>query len=96
MFEVLQEPICYGNVSGTSGADLLRRCWGYFRSRSVTALFAVLQEPICYGNVCGTAGTDLLGRYRFQTITLNTLSGLLGKTYCPKSYVGAAYNTTDN
>ena len=28
--------------------------------------------------------------YRFQTITLNTLLGLLGKTYCPKSYVGAA------
>ena len=44
----------------TAGADLLRQCFGYFRSRSVTAMFGVLQEPICYGAVCGTAGADLV------------------------------------
>ena len=63
MFCVLQEPICYGVVCGTSGADLLRQCMGYFRSRSVTAMFRVLQEPICYGTVCGIAVADVMAMF---------------------------------
>ena len=49
LFVVLQEPICYGIVFGTSGAGLLRHCLWYVRSRSVTALFVVLQEPSAAG-----------------------------------------------
>ena len=32
VFGALQEPICYGSVSGTARADLLRHCLGYYRS----------------------------------------------------------------
>ena len=36
---------------------------GYFRSRSVTAMFRVLQEPICYGTVCGIAVADVMAMF---------------------------------
>ena len=63
MYGLLQEPICYGNVSGTSGADLLRHrlwycssgCYGNVWCASGAVLsrrcLGVLQELVCYGSV---------------------------------------------
>lgn len=63
MYGLLQEPICYGNVSGTSGADLLRHrlwycssgCYGNVWCTSGAVLLrrclGVLQELVCYGSV---------------------------------------------
>ena len=82
MYGLLQEPICYGNVSGTSGADLLRHRRKFQEPREHRAN---LHEQSSY-NSLPAAGGMLRGNVIDSSLWLLPATRSLWKRSCGATF----------